>query len=304
MKNKFNFEYCYKENKPLIIKDKNFENKLNKFNKDNLIIISDFDFTLTRRYYINPINNKKEHLLSGFGFYDLCPNLPENFRKETMDLKLKYLKYENDLSISYEKRDEYIKFLFSEIIQKIVNLHLDKNFLDKSLENTIKFKPFYFRYGIKKFYELINQNNITQIIISGGIKESIEKTLQMVNKNIIRQNIKIIANEFLYDANGIIIDYKKPLVYTFNKSKIFEKEILKYNNDIENKCILFLGDHMNDIDSISNIKSIEKLTIVFNNDENNLNSNKQFLEKYDCVIGNEGDLIFINELIQKILNKS
>ena len=59
MKNKFNFEYCYKENKSLIIKGINFENKLNKFNKDNLIIISDFDYTLTRRYYINTLNNKK-----------------------------------------------------------------------------------------------------------------------------------------------------------------------------------------------------------------------------------------------------
>ena len=304
MENEFEIEYPYKSNEPIIIIGDNFESKLEKFNKNNLIIISDFDYTLSRRFYFNKKTNKKEHLLSGFGFYDLCPDLPENFRKETMDLKLKYLKYENDLSVPFEKRDEYIKYLFTEDINKIINLHLDKNFLNNSFKNTIKFKPFYFRYGIKKFYELINQNNITQIIISGGIKESIEKTLQMVNKNIIRQNIKIIANEFLYDANGIIIDYKKPLVYTFNKSKIFEKEILKYNNDIENKCILFLGDHMNDIDSISNIKSIEKLTIAFNNDENNLNSNKQFLEKYDCVIGNEGDLIFINELIQKILNKS
>ena len=210
MKNKFNFEYSYKENDPLIIKGKNFDNKLNKFNKDNLIIISDFDFTLTRRYYINPINNKKEHLLSGLGFYDLCQNLPENFRKETMDLKLKYLKYENDLSISYEKRDEYIKFLFTEIIQKIVNLHLDKNFLDKSLENTIKFKPFYFRYGMKEFYELICKNNINQIIISGGIKDSIEKTLLMLNNEIKLDDVGVISNEFIYDNNKII-DYKKPL---------------------------------------------------------------------------------------------
>ena len=201
MKNKFNFEYSYKENDPLIINGKNFDNKLNKFNKDNLIIISDFDFTLTRRYYINPINNKKEHLLSGFGFYDLCPNLPENFRKETMDLKLKYLKYENDLSISYEKRDEYIKFLFSEIIQKIVNLHLDKNFLDENLENTIKFKPFYFRYGMKEFYELICKNNLYQIIISGGIKDSIEKTLLILNNEIKLDDVGVISNEFIYDNN-------------------------------------------------------------------------------------------------------
>ena len=301
MKNKFNFEYCYKEYKSLIIKGINFENKLNKFNKDNFIIISDFDFTLTRRYYINPRNNKKEHLLSGFGFYDLCPDLPENFRKETMDLKLKYLKYENDLSITYDKRDEYIKFLFTEIIQKIVNLHLDKNFLDKSLENTIKFKPFYFRYGMKEFYELIYKNNINQIIISGGIKDLIEKTLLILNNEIKLDNIKIISNEFIYDNNNKIIDYKKPLIYTFNKSIIFEDNINK--KELENKCILFLGDHINDIDILSNIKCLEKLTIAFDNNINNPKSNENYLKKYDCIIGNDGDFLYINQILKNIINK-
>ena len=161
----FDLEYPHKEKEPKIIKGNNFKSKLKKFNKENLIIIADFDFTMTRRYYINPKTKKKEHLLSGFGFYDLCPDLPEKFRKETMDLKLKYLKYENDNSISLEERDKYIKFLFTEDIKKIVELHLKKNFLDLTLESTIKYKPFYFRHGVKKFYELISENNIQQIII-------------------------------------------------------------------------------------------------------------------------------------------
>ena len=125
-----------------------------------------------------------------------------------MDLKLKYLKYENDNTISFEEMDKYIHYLFDEDIKKIVNLHLNKNFLDSSLENTIKFKPVYFRYGVKKFYELLKENNIIQIIISGGVKESIEKTLQILFKDIKMENIKIISNEFIYDKNDIIVDYK------------------------------------------------------------------------------------------------
>lgn len=302
MNNKFifNIEYPYKEKEPIIIKGKDLNEKLKNFNKNNLIIISDFDFTMTRRYFINPKNNKKEHLLSGFGFYDLCPDLPEKFRKETMDLKLKYLKYENDNTISFEERDKYIHYLFSEDIKKIVNLHLNNNFLDSSIENTIKFKPFYFRYGVKRFYELLKENNIIQIIISGGVKESIEKTLQILFKDIKMENIKIISNEFIYDDNDNVIDYKKPLIYTFNKSQIFKDNI----KNLENKCILFLGDHINDIDTILNINCLEKVGIAFNNNKNDNESNNIFLKKYDCVICNDGDFIFINELIQEIINKS
>lgn len=55
----FNIEYPYKETNPFILKSQNLKNKLKKFSKENIIIISDFDFTMTRRYYINPKNNKK-----------------------------------------------------------------------------------------------------------------------------------------------------------------------------------------------------------------------------------------------------
>ena len=64
-------------------------------------------------------------------------------------------------------------------------MHLDKDFLDESLENTFKFKPFYFRHGVKQFYELLINNNIPQIIISGEIRDSIEKTLYILDKKII-----------------------------------------------------------------------------------------------------------------------
>ena len=88
----------------------------------------------------------------------------------------------------------------------------------------------------------------------------------------------MISNEFIYDNNKII-DYKKPLIYTFNKSKIFENNINK--KELENKSILFLGDHINDIDILSNIKYLEKLTISFDNNIINQKSNKTHLKKYD-----------------------
>ena len=89
---------------------------------------------------------------------------------------------------------------------------------------------------MKEFYELIYKNNINQIIISGGIKDSIEKTLLILNNEIKLDDVGVISNEFIYDNNKII-DYKKPLIYTFNKSKIFENNINK--KELEN--ILFLG---------------------------------------------------------------
>lgn len=291
-------ELEFKEDSPLSTIEHN-DNifKVNSFSLKELVIISDFDYTLTKRFSSSDENNRVQYLC-GFGFYDHCPNLPESFRKGSEQLKEKYIKYENDLSVPYETRDKYTKILYEEDLRLIAELHLDKSFLLSNLEDTIKKKPFYFRKGVKKFIEFIINNKIPFVIISGGIKETIEATLELLIGQPLPSNIQIISNEFIYDEKNKTKDFKTPLIYTFNKAEIIShriKEIIK-EEDLKNKEILFLGDHINDIDAIKDLKPKDKVGIVFNNYFNQY----KYLEKYDCVINNEGSFDYINELLSNI----
>ena len=298
-----NLEYPNAESNPIIKQNSSYQEKLSKIHLKDLIIISDFDYTFTRRFHINEKNKLREQLLCGFTFYNEYPEIPIEIREKIKKLWDDLAKYEDDLSIEYKIRDEKTKERFGKNIELISSLHLKRDFISKNLDKILKVLPFYYRFGTKKYLEFLKENNINLILISGGIKEPIEDTLKILYKDINMNNIHIITNEFEYDKNDCTIDYKKPLVYTFNKCEIVDKRIKEIfsEEELKNKCILFTGDHINDIDAIKDINCKIKLGIGFdNNVEEGKNINDEYLKKYDAVICNEGDFNFLNETLEKI----
>ena len=93
-------------------------------------------------------------------------DISKSFKAEIEELKNKYIKYENDLSVPFETRDKYTKLLYEEDLKLISKYNIPRNFLPKYLSNTIKNKPFYFRPGVKKFITFIIEHKILFIIIS------------------------------------------------------------------------------------------------------------------------------------------
>ena len=145
-----NLEYPFPDPSPKILKNSNFEEKLKKMSLKNLLIVSDFDFTLTKRFEINKKTNKREQLLSGFWFYDICPLLPSAFLKSVQDIKDKYTKYEDDLSLPLKTRSDMTEKLFTEVLDLLIGLKsIKKNkFLEETINETMKLKPFYYRNGV------------------------------------------------------------------------------------------------------------------------------------------------------------
>ena len=303
-----NLEYPNPSPSPRILQNPNFSEKLQKMSLKNLLIISDFDYTITKRFLINPKTNKKEELLSGLLFYDSCPILPSKFLNSIEELKKKYTKFEDDINLPYEIRYEKTEKLFSGILNEIINLKSikKKKFLDETINETLKLKPFFFRNGVKKYLNLILENKINEIFVSGGLIEIIEKLLKMLNEKINFENIKIISNDFIYDENEIAIDFIKPLVFTFNKSEQIDKKIKTFFSleELKKKDILFTGDHINDVDAIKDIECNNKLTIAFDNNVTEKNMNEEYLKKYDAVVCDDGDFNFVVETLEKIIENS
>lgn len=297
MENTISLEYNGPSNQPNITKKPDFSSKIEKFSLKDLVVVTDFDYTLTKRFSSSDERTRIQYLC-GFGFYDHCPNIPESFKAEIEELKKKYIKYENDLSVPFETRDKYTKLLYEEDLKLISKYNISQDFLPKNLFNTIKNKPFYFRHGVKQFINFVIEHKILLIIISGGLKDAIKTTLTILIGKELPENIKIISNEFIYDQENKIIDYKKPIIYTFNKSVIISKTIktIINENEIKYKDILFMGDHINDIDAIKDLSPKNKVGIAFDN----YFPQYDYLEKYDCVIRDEGTFELINELLSKM----
>ena len=295
-----------------------FSNKKNNFiknsNNTNTLILTDFDYTISKRY-MNNNNNIKEYY-STYCFIeqsDLSKKL--NLLEKINELKEKYLPYETNTSINYKEREEKIKEWFI----KSFELYIKCNFTYIDLENIVneglnKKNNFFFKDYFFEYFNKLIELNFSIVIVSGGIKEIIEILFKKFIKNYeqLKKNKKIIilANYFNFNKfTGVIENYNSDnLIFTFNKSIEIKKLIDKQFKNIQ--YIFLFGDHLNDIDMIKDLNILKEniLSFGFINIKRNINSDmdneeiKKQIELYkqtfDVIILNDSYLFIVDILNQ------
>lgn len=290
-----------------------FIEKLNTFKIKNsnydTIMISDFDYTLSERYY-----NGKE-MFSTYCFIDqsdIVNQKNSNFISESQKLKLEYLPIETNIQLDFEYRKKKIKEWFIKALDLYVNLKFSKEELNIMIQGEAQKNNFIFRKGLKELFQKLINYDIPIIIISGGLEKPIDVMLESVidNYHQLKEKNKIIllANSFLFDENGIVNGYSKPVIYTFNKEDIIKDEIQKKYPNV-NK-VFIMGDHLNDYDSIKglNLKRNNIIGIGFINLLENERKEKEFQliknykEIYDITIIN-GSFLYLIQLLDLIYKK-
>lgn len=290
-----------------------FIEKLNTFKIKNsnydTIMISDFDYTLSERYY-----NGKE-MFSTYCFIDqsdIVNQKNSNFISESQKLKLEYLPIEINIQLDFEYRKKKIKEWFIKALDLYVNLKFSKEELNIMIQGEAQKNNFIFRKGLKELFQKLINYDIPIIIISGGLEKPIDVMLESVidNYHQLKEKNKIIllANSFLFDKNGIVNGYSKPVIYTFNKEDIIKDEIQKKYPNV-NK-VFIMGDHLNDYDSIKglNLKRNNIIGIGFINLLENERKEKEFQliknykEIYDITIIN-GSFLYLIQLLDLIYKK-
>lgn len=290
-----------------------FIEKLNTFKIKNsnydTIMISDFDYTLSERYY-----NGKE-MFSTYCFIDqsdIVNQKNSNFISESQKLKLEYLPIETNIQLDFEYRKKKIKEWFIKALDLYVNLKFSKEELNIMIQGEAQKNNFIFRKGLKELFQKLINYDIPIIIISGGLEKPIDVMLESVidNYHQLKEKNKIIllANSFLFDKNGIVNGYSKPVIYTFNKEDIIKDEIQKKYPNV-NK-VFIMGDHLNDYDSIKglNLKRNNIIGIGFINllenerKEKEFQLIKNFKEIYDITIIN-GSFLYLIQLLDLIYKK-
>ena len=220
-----------------------FIEKLNTFKIKNsnydTIMISDFDYTLSERYY-----NRKE-MFSTYCFIDqsdIVNQKNSNFISESQKLKLEYLPIETNIQLDFEYRKKKIKEWFIKALDLYVNLKFSKEELNIMIQGEAQKNNFIFRKILKELFQKLINYDIPIIIISGGLEKPIDVMLESVidNYHQLKEKNKIIllANSFLFDENGIVNGYSKPVIYTFNKEDIIKDEIQKKYPNV-NKVLLW-----------------------------------------------------------------
>lgn len=295
----YEIEQRTKTKEEKIMKGRDFEKKLSKFKnypKSDLIILSDFDQTFTKRKF----NGKG--IYSSYQIFDNSKSVSSNnkYLSQIDDLFQKYGKYERDISVPFEERLEKIKYWYIQDLKLKSKLGFNKRDFDSFLDEAIISGGIKFRKGLLNFLGLIKERKIPLVILSGGISEVIETCLRkligdsefedLVNEKL----LNIIGNKFVYNEEGNVVDIQTPIIHTFNKDKFALKAVNELGKEGGN--FIVVGDHMNDMDMINSTKYKEIIGVGFDN----YIKGDSFLERYDICIQGDGDFDFISNMVDII----
>ena len=263
-----------------------FKQKLIQLKKDGpkeLDIVTDFDFTLSRKA------KDKKGADSTFGIIAKSPFTSKSFSDEYKALYLKYSPIERDQSIPFQEKDEAMKQWWI----KSLGLIAEQNLSDGQIIESINKSAFSFRHGFDFLVRIVSKINYSVYILSAGITSVIKCAVMEALKVKKIEPLKIISNEQRVRDDGYQY-FAEPLLYVTNKNAHFSRE--KFPSLKKNAILM--GDMIEDtmMTKCSGHKCV--LSIGYCNIiEGDTTSLEDFKKHFDIVLKGEGSLIHIVMLL-------
>jgi len=264
-----------------------FSKKLENFKQDgldSLYVVSDFDRTLTKAYIDNETVPSLISILRSEWI------LSEEYSKQAHALYDKYHPIETDPNIDVEEKVKYMEQWWVKHKKLLIKTWLKK----EHILQAVKHKKLQLRDGVEEFLLFLKKHKIPLIIFSasGLWADSIKMFLK--NRWIDFDNIFIISNEFIWDKDKNAIDFKKPVIHTFNKNEDVIDNFSSIQTKIKWKInTLLIWDSLWDANMV---KKWNVVKIWFLNDKVD-ELLEEYKKKYDVVVLNDGDFSFINKLL-------
>lgn len=198
-------------------------NKISQDGKDKFHVIADFDRTLTKAF----VNNEKSSTVIAQirnGNY-----LTEDYSPRAHALFDKYHPIEISNEISAKEKNKKMHEWWRKHFDLLIECGMDK----RVIEDVVKNSKIEFRIGNLEFLDYLNQNKIPLIIISAGPGDMINEHLKKENKS--HKNIHLIANMFIFNKKGQVIEIKEPIIHSLNKYEIETKNLPIYSELLKEK---------------------------------------------------------------------
>lgn len=259
--------------------------------RDSLLVVSDFDRTLTYGWAGDQKTGRRAPSLISI-LRDEPGYLTSDYAKKAKAIADKYHPIELDFSLSREER----KKAMDKWWQKAFELLFVSDFEKQDLEKAVKSPNLILRASAEKFLSLLKEKGIPLIFLSAsglGIP-SIEIFLEQ--RSLMNDKIKVISNDFIFNEQGKAIGYKKPIVHTLNKGEIKPEDFGISKEILERKNLLLIGDSVDDTDMALPFRpeSLLKIGFLDFDIENRL---KKYKEAFDVVLLNNSPFDFINNLL-------
>ncbi|XP_054011392.1 7-methylguanosine phosphate-specific 5'-nucleotidase [Hylaeus anthracinus] len=254
----------------------------------SLQVVTDFDLTLTKQH----VNGRK--VLSSFGIFSKCKQLPQNYTKESNRLYEIYRPIEIDPHLSLETKIEAMNkwMIAAEEIIKGIPFNPDE------IPEVAKIYGTDLRDGTKELFKKLHSAGVPVLVFSAGLGDVVEAILR--NQGVLYDNVKVISN-FLKYEDGKIAGFKNErLIHVFNKNEYaIEQEYLKVLEGRQN--ILLMGDTTGDasmVDGIVDTCAVLKIGFLYDHVENSLSS---YMKQFDIVLIDDQTMQVPNDILKSLL---
>jgi HAD superfamily hydrolase (TIGR01544 family) len=255
-----------------------------------LHIVADFDGTLTPEYDLNG-----KPLPTGVALIRESDLLGPQYRFKAKELFEYYHPFEKDHNLDLETKKEMMFSWWQKHRRLMVESGISQQIIDQITASNTKI----FRDHAPKFFKLLDELKIPILILSAGIGNVIDNLMKQ--NNFTYPNIHIISNYFNFNLEGKAEYDENQIIHSFNKNETaisgypYSKEIINRTN------IILLGNNLGDVQMSDGIKADTVLKIGFLDKTLPDNSDlKSFLQLYDVVIVDSGDLGYVNKILSKL----
>lgn len=266
--------------------------KISKMKQDgasNLHIVSDFDRTLTKAF----VNGKKHE--SSYAFLEQKGYMGDDFIARSSVLEKYYYPFEIDVRLSYEEKSKYM----DEWWGKYYSMMIKYGFNQEMTRACVLEYGIHFRESCFDFFEKLVDEDLPILILSAGVGDIIKEIMSI--SNLTTPNIHIISNFFDFDPNGLAVDYKTPLIHTYNKNEVAVKEST-YHKQIEDRMnVILLGDSLGDLKMADGLDHDCIIKIGFLNYDD-AEMFEKYSEKFDVVITDDGPMFDVLDILSQILD--
>ncbi|CAJ0930030.1 unnamed protein product, partial [Mesorhabditis belari] len=206
---------------------------------DQLVVISDFDYTLSRA-----IDDNGERCHTTYGVFDVfVDEIRPGLSQTLKDLKNLYYPIEFDPHMTIEEKCPHMEEWWRCSHSHIVSAGFTKTNIERFVERS----NVLLRKGAEQWLRELANADVPLIVFSAGVGDIIETKLrQQCGK--IPDNLHILANLMKYDENEVVYDFSEPLIHTFCKnSSVIDKAASFYPSVSSRPNVLLMGDSLGDV---------------------------------------------------------
>ncbi|CAK9807919.1 7-methylguanosine phosphate-specific 5'-nucleotidase [Anthophora plagiata] len=277
--------------KHVFIKDKKrLLRTINTIIKDgcnSLQVVTDFDLTLTKQH----VNGKQ--VLSSFGIFSKCKQLPETYEIESTRLYRKYRPIEIDPNLSIDIKTKAMKDWMIAAEQILKGIPFDAS----EIQEVTKIYGTDLRDGVKELFEKLQLLKVPVLVFSAGLGDVVQAILK--NEGVLFDNVKIISNFLKFDGGKIGGFQNKRLIHVFNKNEQAIEE--KYFKVLERrKNVLLMGDSIGDasiLDGMVDTCAVLKIGFLYDHVESSLSS---YMETFDIVLVDDQTMQVPIDILQQL----